>query len=154
MLERKLRANLNCARIAHRADRSENRRSVTQASNRSEVGVVEDIEYLSTKLQFYSLLSSKIDVLEEGEVKSFRRWTIDYAATCISDHIRNACTGGGNRLEARRNEPLLKSVRCVGVRIAQHIRSISAANVRCVRFNLESKWQNARSISAAGIPLK
>ena len=125
-LERQLRAELNRARIANRIYRTESGggdRNLARAAQVSEDGVIENVERLTTKLQRHSF--TKANVLEQREVNSLCRRTIDNATPGVSDHVRDSYTGRRIWLKTRGIEPLLECVGRVLVWIADHIRAIA-----------------------------
>ena len=99
LLERQLHAELNRARIADRADRSERAAKVLDRQTRDtpEVRLVENVENLTTKLQFPGF--TKAEVLERREVHALGRRPRDRAATRIPDDILNSSSGSRIDLE-------------------------------------------------------
>ena len=99
LLERQLRAELNRARIADRADRAERSAKVLDCETRdtSEVRLVENVENLTTKLQFPGF--TKAEVLEGGEVYALGRRSYDRATTRIPNDVLNSSSRGRIDLE-------------------------------------------------------
>ena|SRR5215471_675016 len=90
-LEGQLRADLNRPRIAHGAYLTYQRRSYVGAGEASEVRVIEHIEHLHAQLQSpFAGLFAERNILEQGEVKPFRRRPVDSAARTVAWRIRDA----------------------------------------------------------------
>jgi hypothetical protein len=122
-LERKLRAELNSARIAYLNDLSKGgRRNRDLAGGReiSEVRTIEYIEALGAKLQLHLAVLAETNVLKEREVYSLSWWPLDDSAAAIPDHIGDRWRDG-RFLKAGRIEPNLESVRAAKIWIANNI---------------------------------